>query len=216
MFPFYVLSDLAEQLASLPTVKDHSALPEHLEMSSGQASAFPMAGPNPVVAAEPAGVPFSAPHSAPPHIAMFKKMNMLDKISATDCIVLDGGYPLSVLETIVEKSEIYNLSNFCIPIRKPRGSDLSAVEQEYNKRLGSFRSMVENTFRELGNTFKRLSNKDVVRIANPKTYVVEQSAVQKVGHQQALLLPQGWDLPLGRHWPDHWTFPDVQAMPNDP
>ncbi|KAJ2645757.1 hypothetical protein IWW40_005877, partial [Coemansia sp. RSA 1250] len=64
---------------------------------------------------------------------MFKKMNMLDKISATDCIVLDGGYPLSVLETIVEKSEIYNLSNFCIPIRKPRGSDLSAVEQEYNK-----------------------------------------------------------------------------------
>ncbi|KAJ1749271.1 hypothetical protein LPJ79_003871 [Coemansia sp. RSA 1821] len=46
--------------------------------------------------------------------------------------------------------------------------------------------------------------------------VVEQSAVQKVGHQQALLLPQGWDLLLGRHQPDHWTFPDVQVMPNGP
>ncbi|KAJ1867117.1 hypothetical protein LPJ55_005974, partial [Coemansia sp. RSA 990] len=55
MFPFYVLSDLAEQPALLPTVKDHSASPEHLEMSSGQAGAFPTAGPNPVVAAEPAG-----------------------------------------------------------------------------------------------------------------------------------------------------------------
>ncbi|KAI9474693.1 hypothetical protein BX667DRAFT_507889 [Coemansia mojavensis] len=36
-------------------------------MSSGQAGAFPMAGPNPVVAAEPAGVPLSAPLSAPSH-----------------------------------------------------------------------------------------------------------------------------------------------------
>ncbi|KAI9466542.1 hypothetical protein BX667DRAFT_523863 [Coemansia mojavensis] len=284
--------DLTEQPASLPTVKDHLASPEHLEMSSGQAGAFPTAGPNPVVAAEPAVLPlkkyhrsevkkireiehvkstlyetlgtipvffflnelFSAEHYPGPYcnvekglvvlyqlvqgysinemerfmprssfhdihkafyvkggnvldkkissmlltmfstdklrvasaslnnpenfkhitlmvdghdsralhnggnkaalysyklkksgyrtqlcidtngmilllsptvecrdntnIAMFK-MNMLDKISATDCIVLDGGYPMSVLETIVEKSEIYNLSNFCIPSESP-------------------------------------------------------------------------------------------------
>ncbi|KAI9474692.1 hypothetical protein BX667DRAFT_516086 [Coemansia mojavensis] len=51
-----MLSNLAEQPALLPTVKDHSASPEHLEMSSGQAGAFPTAGPNPVVAAEPAGM----------------------------------------------------------------------------------------------------------------------------------------------------------------
>ncbi|KAJ2645458.1 hypothetical protein IWW40_005977, partial [Coemansia sp. RSA 1250] len=54
MFPFYVLSDLMEQLALLPIAKDCSASPDHLEMPSGQASAFPTAGPNPVVAAEPA------------------------------------------------------------------------------------------------------------------------------------------------------------------
>ncbi|KAJ2631785.1 hypothetical protein H4R22_001741 [Coemansia sp. RSA 1290] len=53
MFPFYVLSDLMEQLALLPTAKDCSASPDHLEMPSDQASAFPTAGPNPVVAAEP-------------------------------------------------------------------------------------------------------------------------------------------------------------------
>ncbi|KAJ1741707.1 hypothetical protein LPJ68_002618, partial [Coemansia sp. RSA 1086] len=73
VFPFYTLSDLAEQPALLPTVKDHSASPEHLEMSSGQAGAFPMAGPNPVVAAEPADVPLSAPHSAPPQKQLQKK-----------------------------------------------------------------------------------------------------------------------------------------------
>ncbi|KAI9466485.1 hypothetical protein BX667DRAFT_522517 [Coemansia mojavensis] len=46
--------------------------------------------------------------------------------------------------------------------------------------------------------------------------VVEQSVVQKVGQQQDLPLPQGWDQLLGRHLFDHWTFPDDQAMPDDP
>ncbi|KAI9480030.1 hypothetical protein BX667DRAFT_505699 [Coemansia mojavensis] len=68
MFPFYMLLDLMEQLASLPIVKDHLASPEHLEMSSGQAGALPTAGPNPVVAAEPAGAPLSALHSALPQL----------------------------------------------------------------------------------------------------------------------------------------------------
>ncbi|KAJ2646107.1 hypothetical protein IWW40_005662, partial [Coemansia sp. RSA 1250] len=57
---------LTEQPALLPIVKDCLASPEHLEMSSGQAGAFQTAGPNPVVAAEPASVPLSALHSALP------------------------------------------------------------------------------------------------------------------------------------------------------
>jgi hypothetical protein len=101
---------------------------------------------------------------------MLKGMNLVDKINPVDCIALDGGYPQSVLQDIVEDTDEFSLSNFCIPIRKPRGGDLTAIEAEYNKRFGSFRSMVESTFGELGTTFKRLSNKDVVRIANPKLY----------------------------------------------
>lgn len=105
-----------------------------------------------------------------PDNKMLQKMKILNKINTADCIALDGGYPLSTLEDMVENYDNFNMSNFCTPFRKPRGLSLSDNEAQFNTRFGSFRSMIESTFGALGSTFERLSNKDVVRVANPKVY----------------------------------------------
>ncbi|ORX65934.1 hypothetical protein DL89DRAFT_270489 [Linderina pennispora] len=61
-----------------------------------------------------------------------------------------------------KEQEDFGMHNFCLPIRKQRGVNLLEAEVEYNSHLGSFRLMVENIFGELGTTFKRLSNKEIV------------------------------------------------------
>ncbi|KAJ2426140.1 hypothetical protein GGF41_002168 [Coemansia sp. RSA 2531] len=148
-----------------------------------------------------------------PDITMFRNMNLLRKIHTADCVVLDGGYPQSVLEDMVENTDDFKLSNFCIPIRKPRGANLTANELDYNKRLGSFRSMIESTFGDLGNMFKRLSNKDVVRIAGPKLYNTQMKLCCLLYNMKRMVT--ACQLPIQHHhtiWMQHeFDFPDNEA-----
>ncbi|ORX65435.1 hypothetical protein DL89DRAFT_227707 [Linderina pennispora] len=87
-------------------------------------------------------------------------MGLLKNISPIDCIVLDGGYPQSILEEMTEEEEqdTFGLHNFCLPVRKQRGTGLSETEAEYNSHLGSFRSMLCCL---LYNMKKILANSDV-------------------------------------------------------
>ncbi|ORX65439.1 hypothetical protein DL89DRAFT_270968, partial [Linderina pennispora] len=59
-----------------------------------------------------------------------------------------------------EEQEDFGMHNFCLPIRKQRGVNLLEAEVEYNSHLGII------PFYELGTTFKRLSNKEIVRVKN--------------------------------------------------
>ncbi|KAI7815732.1 hypothetical protein BC939DRAFT_389308, partial [Gamsiella multidivaricata] len=62
-----------------------------------------------------------------------------------DCLALDGGYTLH-LEGIIAASDTLTSSNFCYPIRKRKGIELTEEEIRYNAVFGSFRSKVESYF----------------------------------------------------------------------
>ncbi|KAF8519071.1 hypothetical protein JB92DRAFT_2711411, partial [Gautieria morchelliformis] len=79
-----------------------------------------------------------------------------------DCIALDGGYT-QYLAKITSTTEL-DMLNFCIPIRKSKGIDLSNEEKIFNKTFGSFRSKIEASFGELVTTFKKLSNEGGIRV----------------------------------------------------
>src|SRR5207248_7738410 len=58
---------------------------------------------------------------------MFVQMKMETKIHELDCIALDGAYNLFINQ-VVEANDSISVRNFCCPIRKLRGIDLSDVE----------------------------------------------------------------------------------------
>lgn len=89
--------------------------------------------------------------------SMFNSMNIQNKINNMDCIALDGGYNLYINNTINNSN--LDKHNFVTPIRKDNGIDLSSIELNYNNQFGSFRSLMEKTFADIGHTFERLNNK---------------------------------------------------------
>lgn len=96
---------------------------------------------------------------------MFLNMKLYNKIKEQDCVALDGGYTLFIkqFENLCKDKHI-NLDdkNFFYPIRKENGIALNTQEEHYNKVFGSFRSVVENQFKELYNKFKRFSNNNSI------------------------------------------------------
>ncbi|KAF8520646.1 hypothetical protein BU17DRAFT_9211, partial [Hysterangium stoloniferum] len=85
---------------------------------------------------------------------IFVKMKLEKYIDKLDCIALDGGYLLH-LTKVTSNTEL-DMINFCIPIHKSKGIELSKEESTFNKMFGSFRSKIEATFGELATTFKKL------------------------------------------------------------
>ncbi|KAI9242444.1 MAG: hypothetical protein BYD32DRAFT_362771 [Podila humilis] len=90
-------------------------------------------------------------------------------IKDVDCIGLDGGYPQH-LGAILEQDDELTLKNFCFPIRKKRLQPLHMDEANFNSMFGAFRSMVENTFSELGTAFNKHNNKDPIRVDSKKEF----------------------------------------------
>ncbi|KAG0162871.1 hypothetical protein DFQ30_001138 [Apophysomyces sp. BC1015] len=87
---------------------------------------------------------------------MLTRMHIEKKVHHADCIALDGGYTLFV-DKVIENNDLSH-ANFCYPIRKQRGVELTPKEIEYNKTFGSFRSRIEATFGEIGSTFEWFNN----------------------------------------------------------
>ena len=93
---------------------------------------------------------------------------MIDKL---DCVALDGGYTL-FLTKIISTTDL-DMINFCTPIRKKQGVELSKEETAFNKIFGSFRSKIEATFGELVTTFKKLSNEGGVRVSDDEVFTTQ-------------------------------------------
>jgi hypothetical protein len=102
---------------------------------------------------------------------MFTEMDLGDKIDEGDRIALDGGYTLFVKQ-VVEKSGLEEM-NFCYPIRKQKNIDLSDEEKKYNERFGSFRSIIEGFFGELGKTFEKFNNKRAIRTSDTAIFSLQ-------------------------------------------
>ena len=95
---------------------------------------------------------------------MFVEMKVPEIMHKLDCLALDGGYPLFINQAIANSH--LNDANFCYPVRKQRNIALNEGEVNYNKHFGSFRSKIESTFAEVGNTFERLNNRKYIRVSN--------------------------------------------------
>jgi hypothetical protein len=99
---------------------------------------------------------------------MLTKMKLEKHIHKLDCVGLDGGYTQHI-NKVIESSDL-NLGNFCHPIRKSKGIELSSDEMKYNKIFGSFRSKIESVFGELGATFERFNNQSVIRTCDNEIF----------------------------------------------
>ncbi|KAG2212518.1 hypothetical protein INT45_013626 [Circinella minor] len=91
-----------------------------------------------------------------------------------DCLAMDGGYNLYInkfKEESLNKGKDFSDKNFVYPIRKENNKNLTAIELQYNKRFGSFRSEIENQFSVLASKFNRFNNNtSAMQITDIKYY----------------------------------------------
>jgi len=99
---------------------------------------------------------------------MLLGMKIHKHIHAMDCIAVDGGYTQYITK-LVEDNEMTK-GNFCYPIRKPRGKELTKEEANYNSIFGSFRSQMEAVFGDLGIIFEKHNNRKPVLVSKIETY----------------------------------------------
>lgn len=102
---------------------------------------------------------------------MLIKMRLEKYIDKLDCVALDGGYT-QYIKKLVGNTDLEPL-NFYVPIRKPKGIELSNEEKIFNKSFGSFRSRIEATFGELVTTFRKLSNKGGIRVSDDAVFTIQ-------------------------------------------
>ena len=99
---------------------------------------------------------------------MLTKIKLEKHIHKLDCVGLDGGYTQHI-NKVIESSDL-NLGNFCHPVCKSKGIELSSDEVKYNKIFGSFRSKIESVFGELGAVFERFNNQSVIRTCDSEIF----------------------------------------------
>jgi hypothetical protein len=107
---------------------------------------------------------------------MLLDININKFYNEIDCICFDGLYENTVKEFIEKFSNIgFNISlkNFCYPIKKDKGVELTIDEKKFNEELGGLRSKIEKYFAELGSIFKRFSGQNKIRITDNKTYNIQ-------------------------------------------
>ncbi|KAF9547449.1 hypothetical protein EC957_008459 [Mortierella hygrophila] len=103
---------------------------------------------------------------------MLSKMAIDKKIHQLDCLALDGGYTLH-LEGVIAASDTLTSANFCYPIRKRRGIELTEEESGYNAVFGSFRSRVESYFGDMQTTFTKFSHTVVNRVSDRSIFSLQ-------------------------------------------
>lgn len=106
---------------------------------------------------------------------MFRALRLDKKVHSVDCVALDGGYTQFVSQ-VVDETGLTD-ANFCCPVRKPRGVDLTPAERRFNETFGSFRSKIEATFGEIMTTFKRFDNRSSIRVTDVKYFTLQLKLV---------------------------------------
>ncbi|CAO3609610.1 unnamed protein product [Cunninghamella blakesleeana] len=97
--------------------------------------------------------------------SMLSSIDLNNVVSPYDVVALDGGYT-QYITSIIDNNKHLTKKNFMKPIRKQRNVDLPVPDMAFNKEFGSFRSMIENTFGEIGSIFKRFNNSTVIRVSD--------------------------------------------------
>ncbi|KAG0255543.1 hypothetical protein BGZ95_005738, partial [Linnemannia exigua] len=69
------------------------------------------------------------------------------------------------LGSVIAASDTLTSANFCYPICKRRGIELTEEESRYNAVFGSFRSRVESNFGDMQTTFTKFSHTVVNRVS---------------------------------------------------
>ncbi|GAA5798309.1 hypothetical protein HPULCUR_003710 [Helicostylum pulchrum] len=104
---------------------------------------------------------------------MLEKIKLEKILNATDCLMIDGGYPLhlnNVIESASARGYDYSLDSFCFPFRKEQNKDLTLTQISFNKQVGAFRSDIESFFSTYTKIFQRFNKNNIVRITEKKTY----------------------------------------------
>ncbi|KAF9102730.1 hypothetical protein BGX27_010875 [Mortierella sp. AM989] len=104
---------------------------------------------------------------------MLSKMAIEKKIHELDCIALDGGYTQFIEGIITSSSGGLKSSNFCCPVRKPKGICLTEGEKKYSEMLGSLRSKIESYFGDMQNTFTKFSHTVVNRFSEKSIFSLQ-------------------------------------------
>jgi hypothetical protein len=104
--------------------------------------------------------------------SMLVSMNLNQRVTQFDGIILDGGYNLYI-DRVLETNAHLSRKNFILTIRKSRGVNLSNDEKIYNQMLGGFRSSIESRFAELGHLFHRFNGKSVIRVPDEAIFTVQ-------------------------------------------
>jgi hypothetical protein len=147
---------------------------------------------------------------------MLVAMNIGNKIQEVDCIGLDGGYTQHIGK-ILEQDHQLTLMNFCFPIHKKRLQPLHAEEANFNSMFGAFRSMVENTFSELGTAFNKHNNKDPIRVNSKKAFNLNlRLCLLLLNIKKFVNILQIQELPHHRSWmEDGFDYPtDKKIIPD--
>lgn len=95
-----------------------------------------------------------------------------------DCILIDGGYPLHLENTIEindEKGVNINIENFCFPFRKSKNIELIEHEQKFNKEISSMRSQIESFFHDFTILFKKFNKRISASMTESNIYHLQFS-----------------------------------------
>ncbi|KAG0302512.1 hypothetical protein BGZ98_007437 [Dissophora globulifera] len=147
---------------------------------------------------------------------MLSKMAIDKKIHHLDCLALDGGYTLH-LEGIIAASDTLASSNFCYPVRKRRGIELTEEETRYNAVFGGFRSKVESFFGDMQTTFTKFSHTVVNRVADKSMFSLQYKLCFLLCNIKRMVALRNIPTePHHSHWiQDDFDYPDGEESVGD-
>ncbi|KAF9431924.1 hypothetical protein BGZ76_011517 [Entomortierella beljakovae] len=99
---------------------------------------------------------------------MLVGMKIHKHIHELDCLALDGGYT-QYIKKIMDETGLTK-KNFCYPICKSRGKELTKEEVDYNTIFGSLYSQIDDEFGELGSTSAKHSNRKPFQVTKIEMY----------------------------------------------
>ena len=104
---------------------------------------------------------------------MFQNIKLEKYITQTDCLLLDGGYPLYIeklIDLLDSRGSDINQESFIYPFRKPNNEELSENQLQFNIEINSLRSDIESFFAEFTRLFLRFNKSTVISVTEKEVY----------------------------------------------
>jgi hypothetical protein len=94
---------------------------------------------------------------------MFVEMNIRKSMHKVDCLAVDGGYTLFIDQAIANSH--LNDANFCYPIRKAKGIELTETERCF------WKFSVQDRNQHLQKLAQRFKDRIIVNISKSQTWI---------------------------------------------